>query len=205
MKFTIIFWAMGAAFLLMACANPRTLFWNFRSWKYRNPEAAEPSDAAYAMQRVHAVVIALFLFGLGGFIWYEEEASTTDAGEVRTAVMKAVHILETESVTATSGELLEPDHHLEVDAALDEAMKAQAPAFGPAPWGLQAEPTGPTEDGVERFTVTNSHEQYPYCLKVVENGYVAGDSGDGSEDDSEGLVMQETTLDVTVRKGACAG
>ncbi|POX37384.1 hypothetical protein C3486_28650 [Streptomyces sp. Ru73] len=197
MKFVIVLWAMGAVFLLLACIDPRRLFWNFEAWKYRNPKAAEPSDAAYAFRQVHAVVAALFLFGVGGFIWYEKEASTTDSGEVRTAVMKAVDILEKESVLATTGPV-EPDYRIQVDAALDEAMKAQAPAVGPAPWGLDAESAGRTEDGGERFTVTNTHGQYPYCLKVVENGYVPGGS-----DDSGKLMMRDTTYDVTVRKGSC--
>ncbi|MFC6061529.1 hypothetical protein [Streptomyces ochraceiscleroticus] len=207
MKYTFIMWAMGAVFLLVACVNPRSLFWAFQSWRYRNPKAGEPSDAAYTLQRVQATVAALFLFGLGGFLWYQEEASTTDADEVRTAVMKAVHILETESVTATNGDLMEPNHRLEVDAALDQAMKSQSPALGPSPWGLQAESAGRTEDGGEDFTVTNEDQQYPYCIKVVENGYVANDSGHGSGGDSGdasgGLVMHETTLDVSVHKGSC--
>ncbi|MBZ4014787.1 hypothetical protein [Streptomyces purpurogeneiscleroticus] len=198
MTYVIAMWAVGALFLVLACVPQRSVYWSLQAWKYRNPKAAEPSDAAYAMQRFGAVVAALFLFGLGAFLWYEEQASTTDSDEVRTAVMKAVHILETEPTTATGGELMEPDHHMDVDAALDEATEAQAPAFGPSSWGLQAEPAGRSDaDDGELFTVTNEDDQYPYCLKVVENPV--------ADDDSEGLVLHETTLDVTVRKGSCEG
>ncbi|SER55783.1 hypothetical protein SAMN04488583_5669 [Mycobacterium sp. 88mf] len=45
-------------------ASPRRIWWATQSWKFRNPEANEPSDAAYGMTRaggVFVILLALFL------------------------------------------------------------------------------------------------------------------------------------------------
>ncbi|WP_336470697.1 DUF6199 family natural product biosynthesis protein [Mycolicibacterium peregrinum] len=36
-------------------AAPRGIWWATQSWKFRNPEANEPSDTAYGMTRVGGV------------------------------------------------------------------------------------------------------------------------------------------------------
>jgi hypothetical protein len=45
---------LGALGAWMAI-SPRSLFWRTAAWQYRNPEANEPSDAAYALRRAVGV------------------------------------------------------------------------------------------------------------------------------------------------------
>lgn len=42
--------------LLWAAISPESMWSTTSAWQYRDPEANEPSDAAYAMQRVGAVL-----------------------------------------------------------------------------------------------------------------------------------------------------
>ncbi|MBB2991257.1 hypothetical protein FHR72_002741 [Mycolicibacterium iranicum] len=45
--------------------KPRALWWAFESWKFRNPEANEPSDAAYMMTRLSGVGLVVLSVVLG--------------------------------------------------------------------------------------------------------------------------------------------
>ena len=49
-------------------AAPRGIWWATESWKFRNPEANEPSEAAYGMSRVGGVIFVIVALVLGGSI-----------------------------------------------------------------------------------------------------------------------------------------
>lgn len=38
-----------AIFALWAIVSPRSFYWKLHAWRYRNPEAQEPSDATIGM------------------------------------------------------------------------------------------------------------------------------------------------------------
>ncbi|MBU9764000.1 hypothetical protein FR943_09115 [Mycobacterium sp. TNTM28] len=72
---------MGPAFLVMAVgvlvgglmvAAPRHIWWVTQSWKFRNPEANEPSDVAYGMTRVAGVFVIVLALFIGGAIIHSE-------------------------------------------------------------------------------------------------------------------------------------
>ncbi|WP_345438668.1 hypothetical protein [Actinoallomurus vinaceus] len=52
--------------LLVALIDPRKRWWSFTAWRYRDPDAVEPSDAAYSAERMGWVVGALAIFALTG-------------------------------------------------------------------------------------------------------------------------------------------
>ncbi len=43
--------------------SPRRLWWLLSAWRYQNPEANEPSDAAYCWNRITAALALMF------FLW----------------------------------------------------------------------------------------------------------------------------------------
>lgn len=48
--------------VLILAANaiaPRTLWWTLSSWRYRNPDANEPSDSAFMAGRIVAIVLLI--------------------------------------------------------------------------------------------------------------------------------------------------
>jgi hypothetical protein len=54
---------MGICFIvvmvmfLWAAISPKSMWWTLSAWRYRDPEANEPSDAAYLMSRISGIVI----------------------------------------------------------------------------------------------------------------------------------------------------
>jgi hypothetical protein len=56
--------AIAAVLALWAVVAPRSQWRAMQSWAFRNPEANEPSDAAYALTRLGGVVV-LVLLGVG--------------------------------------------------------------------------------------------------------------------------------------------
>jgi hypothetical protein len=62
----MVLFALGS-FLLLVAWKPRTTWKAFHAWKFRHPEANEPSDAAYGIRAVWSGVMGV-LFIVGG-IW----------------------------------------------------------------------------------------------------------------------------------------
>ncbi|MEU4046580.1 hypothetical protein ACK389_28950 [Streptomyces antibioticus] len=58
----------------LGAADQRALWWRFQARRFRDPEANEPSDAAYPSQRVVAFACAAFLVGLA--VWTFRLAAT---------------------------------------------------------------------------------------------------------------------------------
>lgn len=46
-------------------AAPRGIWWATQSWKFRNPEANEPSDTSYGMTRLGGVLVIMLALFLG--------------------------------------------------------------------------------------------------------------------------------------------
>ncbi|MBP2453703.1 DUF6199 family natural product biosynthesis protein [Mycolicibacterium lutetiense] len=53
-------------------ASPRRIWWVTESWKFRNPEANEPSDTAYGMTRAGGVFVILLALFLGASIIHSD-------------------------------------------------------------------------------------------------------------------------------------
>jgi hypothetical protein len=102
-----VFWPILAGLMAVGVAvlgfqDQRTLWWRFRARWYANPEANEPSDSAFAAQRLVWFVVAAFL-AFGAFQLYRIQDSVSwSAGEVRHAAEQAARALESESVLLDS-------------------------------------------------------------------------------------------------------
>lgn len=53
-------------------ASPRRIWWATQSWKFSNPEANEPSDAAYGMTRAGGVFVILLALFVGASVIHSD-------------------------------------------------------------------------------------------------------------------------------------
>lgn len=68
MGFVVLVVIIGIPTGLIMLLRPRKLWWAAESWKYKNPEANEPSDASYAMTALGGLVVivaSIFIAILG--------------------------------------------------------------------------------------------------------------------------------------------
>ncbi|MFV8165962.1 DUF6199 family natural product biosynthesis protein [Mycobacterium sp. 134] len=91
---------MGAGILVIVvgvlvggvmAASPRRIWWATQSWKFSNPEANEPSDAAYGMTRAGGVFVILLALFLGASILHSDfqRKDRREAEEQRQAAERA--------------------------------------------------------------------------------------------------------------------
>lgn len=91
---------MGAGILLIVvgvlvggvtAAAPKAIWWATQSWKFRNPEANEPSDAAYGMTRVGGVLLIVLALVIGATIIsdHREAEQRREAKEQQQAAERA--------------------------------------------------------------------------------------------------------------------
>ena len=56
---------IGLVFLVPRAIAPKATWWRFDAWKYKDPEANEPSDDAYiwmSIESIYSIVVMTFLF-----------------------------------------------------------------------------------------------------------------------------------------------
>ncbi|MFV8053393.1 DUF6199 family natural product biosynthesis protein [Mycobacterium sp. 48b] len=72
-------------------ASPRRIWWVTESWKFKNPEANEPSDTAYGMTRAGGVFVILLALFLGVSIIHSDfqRKDRREAKEQQQAAEKA--------------------------------------------------------------------------------------------------------------------
>lgn len=91
---------MGAGILVIVvgvlvggvmAASPRRIWWATQSWKFSNPEANEPSDAAYGMTRAGGVFVILLALFVGASVIHSDfqRKNRREAKEQRQAAEKA--------------------------------------------------------------------------------------------------------------------
>ena len=56
---------LGLVSLAATIIGPRRLWWSLHAWSYRNPEANEPSDSAFGIERFVLAVIAVVALAVG--------------------------------------------------------------------------------------------------------------------------------------------
>ncbi|TVY06123.1 hypothetical protein FPV58_02385 [Mycolicibacterium porcinum] len=62
-------------------AAPRGIWWATQSWKFRHPEANEPSDLSYGMTRASGVLLICLALVMGGVVI--SDSLSTSAAEKR--------------------------------------------------------------------------------------------------------------------------
>lgn len=154
---------IGLAVFLFICAgvcailgsvDQRKLYWGLQSWAYRRPEANEPSDASYAVQRF-AYWFGAIAFTIMGFVLISaHQSSIADASDVEMAARHA----------ATA--IRDPDDWwLSFPTASDVAQAARE----------SHRDIEVTDRGNDRYELTNSRGEHPVCLTVQVEGRLLGE------------------------------
>ncbi|MEU2430516.1 hypothetical protein ABZ611_13590 [Streptomyces sp. NPDC007861] len=179
----ITFFVLTAFFVVLGCVDQRRLYWRFTAWRYRNPEANEPSDAAYNRGRILAFVIAgAMLFSACGAMNFADDSSWS-SGELGDVVEAAAESIEAETHSTSGGA-----------STVEEALRDAAEGEGPY-YKLHVETAGS-----DRYLVSTDTGEYPFCLSMTssESGGFAVPGADGST-----TVVPEYALAVSVDEGRC--
>ncbi|WP_454788981.1 DUF6199 family natural product biosynthesis protein [Mycolicibacterium lutetiense] len=81
MGVAILCLAIGIPLGLFMLLRPRKIWWATESWKYKNPEANEPSEAAYGMQALGGLFVIVAAVILAGLAWSTERDKTAAEAE----------------------------------------------------------------------------------------------------------------------------
>lgn len=65
----IIILLIGIPVGVFMLLRPKAAWWTFQSWKYKNPEANEPSDAAYTMSALGGVAVIVGVVVVAALAW----------------------------------------------------------------------------------------------------------------------------------------
>ncbi len=69
MGLALLILLIGIPIGTLMLVKPRQMWWATKSWKYKNPDANEPSDAAYGMSAIGGFVIVAASIGLAATVW----------------------------------------------------------------------------------------------------------------------------------------
>ncbi|WP_448495582.1 DUF6199 family natural product biosynthesis protein [Mycolicibacterium boenickei] len=76
MGLAILCLIIGIPLGLFLLLRPRKVWWATEAWKYKNPEANEPSEAGYAMSALGGVGVIVAAVILAGLAWSTERDKT---------------------------------------------------------------------------------------------------------------------------------
>ncbi|MFE3189539.1 DUF6199 family natural product biosynthesis protein [Nocardia sp. NPDC059240] len=85
----------GVSIVLSLAINPAASWHATQAWKYRNPEAAEPSDAAYLGQRLGGIVAGIVLIMVGFAVNTATSGNALGRSNSRPAAEKVIQLLGT--------------------------------------------------------------------------------------------------------------
>lgn len=75
MALAIIILLVGIPVGLFMLFKPRAVWWALQSWKYKNPEANEPSDASYAMSALSGLLVIVAVVIIAVLAWTRPDPS----------------------------------------------------------------------------------------------------------------------------------
>lgn len=81
MGVAILCLVIGIPLGLFMLLRPKKIWWATESWKYKNPEANEPSEAAYGMQALGGLLVIVAAVILAGLAWSTERDKTAAEAE----------------------------------------------------------------------------------------------------------------------------
>ncbi|WP_301174740.1 hypothetical protein [Actinomadura geliboluensis] len=154
-----LMFVLAACCLLLACVDQRKLYWKTGAWQYRNPEANEPSESAFAMRRA-SLVIGAVVFVVMGFVFKAADSSL----DYSTAQVRSVAYAAASELDRGSG------------TGLGSSYRAGSDVFD----AVQEEGNGNVRvrrAGSGKYELTNRKGKNPVCLTVtVDNKLRLGGS-----------------------------
>jgi hypothetical protein len=135
---------MALVFFVLGCMGQRKLFWNTQAWRYRNPEAHEPSDAALGSSRAWRFVGAAVMLAAAGLVKTADNARTYSTEQVRSVAEAAASRLEEPSTPGLSSSF-DPTVYDIVNDEGDGNVKVRSA-------------------GTDKYELTNRKGKHPVCL-----------------------------------------
>ncbi|WP_330348201.1 hypothetical protein [Streptomyces sp. NBC_00582] len=187
----VLFFLFGVVLAALGIADQCKLYWRFAAWRYRDPEANEPSDRAFAWQRGVLFVAAGVMVFQGCNVVNAADKSSWSRDELRQAVEDAASALEEEPRIDDTYD----DYATLIDSEVSDAGKGSGPPYAVA---VEA-----SVEGSDDYTVTADGVDGAFCMKVSQ---AESDKariivpGAGGQSPS---VIPEYDLTVTVDEGTC--
>lgn len=92
MVLAAILFGLFGLLALWTLISPGSVYWALTAWQYKDPDANEPSDAAYMMSRIGALItlIVLVAFGVQATGWQAEAQTRDDCKTVLLPALRTV-------------------------------------------------------------------------------------------------------------------
>ena len=171
--FSFFMFVAAALLAVLGLMNQRKLYWKLAAWRYRDPEANEPSDKALSLRRTGALTGAALMAILGIGFLNARPGTPDDRPRVRATVNAAASRLEGrhDGFSPTAAD---------VQRALDRAGGGD----------LQLDDSGSVGGG-DSYEVTDAEGAHPVCLVVRSDSDIDVGASNGKP------VSSTTTTQVT--------
>ncbi|MFG2087459.1 MULTISPECIES: hypothetical protein [unclassified Spirillospora] len=129
--------------------DQQKVWWKTTAWRYRNPEANEPSDTALGMQRVAFFVIAIMFLGIAGIVKAADNANDYSTARVRV-------VAQTLETRLDQGTIADLRSSFGSTSDLNEVVQAE----GDGKVKIRAV-------GDDQYELTNRKGENPVCLTLT--------------------------------------
>ncbi|MFG2379878.1 hypothetical protein [Streptomyces avermitilis] len=186
----VFFFVAAALFTALGLADQRKMYWRFAARRYRNPEANEPSDSAYAWQRV-LIFVAAAVMAFQGFraLDFADDHSWS-AGELGQAVEQAASTLEEEPHI--------DDEYADYSDLIEQEVEDAGEGMGPG-YAVTVE----SADSQDDYEITAEGTDAVYCMRISQKESDKGGFAVPGAGDQQGTYVPEYDLSATTAEGTC--
>ncbi|MEU5595981.1 hypothetical protein [Streptomyces sp. NPDC020298] len=191
----VLFFLLAAALAALGLADQRKLYWRFAAWRFRNPEANEPSDAAFAWQRGVLFVAAAVIVFQGCSAMDSANKASWSEEELRQAVARAASSLEDEPQVSAPAE----DYSGMIEDAVVDAGKGSGPGYA-----VSVEASDPdAQSRAGNYVVTADGADAAFCMSISRSLSEDGGFSVPGVGDQSGSHVPAYDLKVRVSEGRC--
>ncbi|MET7916469.1 hypothetical protein ABZU45_11110 [Streptomyces avermitilis] len=186
----VFFFVAAALFTALGLADQRKMYWRFAARRYRNPEANEPSDSAYAWQRV-LIFVAAAVMAFQGFRALDfADDNSWSAGELGQAVEQAASTLEEEPHI--------DDEYADYSDLIEQEVEDAGEGMGPG-YAVTVE----SADSQDDYEITAEGTDAVYCMRISQKESDEGGFAVPGASDQQGTYVPEYDLSATTAEGTC--
>ncbi|MGW7406903.1 hypothetical protein ACWGI9_24815 [Streptomyces sp. NPDC054833] len=186
---------LAAVLVVLGLADQRKLYWRFAAWRFRNPEANEPSDAAFAWQRGVLFVGAAVMVFQGCSAMDDADKSSWSGEELRQAVTQAASSIEDEPQVSSPSE----DYSTLIEDAVTDAGKGLGPSYAVSVEATDSDPESKAGD----YVVTADGADAAFCMSITRSLSDDGGFSVPGVDDQSGTYVPAYDLKASVSEGRC--
>jgi hypothetical protein len=187
----VFFFLAAALFVALGLADQRKLYWRLTAWRYRHPEANEPSDSAYAWQRA-IIFVAAALMAFQGFRALDfADGNAWSNDELRQAVGQAASALEEEPHAGTG--------HDDYSSLIEQEVTDAGEGMGPA-YAVDVEAV---DSAGGAYEITAQDADAAFCMSLSQSESDTGGFSVPGAGDQPNTFVPDYDLTATVAEGSC--